>query len=302
MNPKNCTLCNSKIKKINIVNANIYGDKEKKRKFYLCKVCDVRFMYPTLSTEEEAKFYKMEFEKFMDKRSGSSNNWLKPKDHLKSNKQVFIRRFDYLKKFLKKKDKILEVGCSSGFMLKNLISKNFSHCYGIEPSGVFSKFLKKEKIKTFRNIEEIEKKKLKFDVIMHFFVLEHIQKPEIFLKKQLSLLNKNGRIIFEIPNVADPLHSIFNIKDFENFYWSIAHPWYFSETSLKYLLKKLRKKFKLEFYQRYDLSNHIIWNRDGKPGGSGHFTKIWGKKIENEYKKNLAKLRICDTLVGVIYN
>lgn len=301
MKPKNCTLCNSKIKKIDIVSENIYGDKSKKRKFYLCQVCDVRFMYPTLSPKEEVKFYKMEFEKFMDKRSGTSNNWLKPKEHVNSNKKVFLRRFDYLKKYLNRKDKILEVGCSSGFMLKNLISKNFKKCYGIEPSGVFSKFLKKEKIKTFQDFDQIERKGLKFDIITHFFVLEHIQKPEEFLKRQLSLLNKNGKIIFEIPNVADPLHSIFKIKEFENFYWSIAHPWYFSEKSLKYLLKKLRKKFNLEFYQRYDLSNHLIWNRDGKPGGSGHFTKIWGKNIENEYKKNLAKLRICDTLVGIIY-
>ncbi len=301
MKPKSCTLCNSKIKKIDIISENIYGDKSKKRKFYLCEVCDVRFMYPTLSPKEEVKFYKMEFEKFMDKRSGASNNWLKPKEHVNSNKQVFLRRFDYLKKYLNRKDKILEVGCSSGFMLKNLIIKNFKKCYGIEPSGVFSKFLKKEKIKTFQDFDQIEKKGLKFDIIMHFFVLEHIQKPEEFLKRQLSLLNKNGKIIFEIPNVADPLHSIFKIKEFENFYWSIAHPWYFSEKSLKYLLKKLRKKFNLEFYQRYDLSNHLIWNRDGKPGGSGHFTKIWGKNIENEYRKNLAKLRICDTLVGIIY-
>ena len=302
MKPKNCTLCNNKIKKIEIVSENIFGDKSKKRKFYLCGFCNVRFMYPTLSPKEEVKFYKMEFEKFMDKRSGTSNNWLKPKEHVKSNKQVFIRRFDYLKKYLNRKDKILEVGCSSGFMLKNLISKNYKKCYGIEPSGVFSKFLKKEKIKTFQDLDQIEKKGLKFDIIMHFFVLEHIQKPENFLKRQLSLLNKNGKIIFEIPNVADPLHSVFKIKEFENFYWSIAHPWYFSEKSLKYLLKKTRKKFNLEFYQRYDLSNHLIWSRDGIPGGSGHFTKIWGKNIENEYRKNLAKLRICDTLVGIIYN
>jgi len=302
MTPKHCTLCNSKIKKPNIINANIYGDKKKKRKFYLCKVCDVRFMYPTLSSKEEAKFYKMEFEKFMDKRSGSSNNWLEPKAHVKSNKPVFLRRFEYLKKYINKNDKILEIGCSSGFMLKNLIKKNYKHCYGIEPSGVFSQFLKKEKIQTFKHLEEIEKTGLKFDTIIHFFVLEHIQKPELFLKKQLSLLNKNGKIIFEIPNVADPLHSILKLKAFENFYWSIAHPWYFSEASLKYLLKKINKKFKLEFYQRYDLSNHLIWSRDGKPGGSGYFTKIWGKKIEDEYRKNLAKLRICDTLVGIIYN
>ena len=118
---------------------------------------------------------------------------------------------------IKKNDKILEIGCSSGFMLKNLQKKSYKSCYGIEPSGVFSKFLNKEKINIFKNLEEIEKKQIKFDVIMHFFVLEHIQEPLLFLRRQLALLKKNGKIIFEIPNVADALHTLFNLKSFENF-------------------------------------------------------------------------------------
>ena len=60
-------------------------------------------MYPSLNYREEIKFYKKEFEKFMSKRSGSKGNWLKPIDHLKSNKETFVRRFDYLKPLLKKK-------------------------------------------------------------------------------------------------------------------------------------------------------------------------------------------------------
>lgn len=302
MRPKNCTLCSKKNKSFKIISSNVYGDTKKLHKFYLCNYCDVRFMFPTLTQEQENKFYKQEFEKFMDNRSGASNNWLKPNLHLKANKTVFDRRFKYLQTDIKKKDKILEIGCSSGFMLKNLLKKKYKNCYGIEPSGVFSKFLNKEKINTYKNLDEVEKKKIKFDVIMHFFVLEHIQEPLVFLKRQLDLLKKNGKIIFEIPNVADPLHTIFNLKSFENFYWSIAHPWYFSEKSINFLLKKLKKKFKINVYQRYDLSNHMVWNKDGKPGGMNYYTSKWGSEIEELYKKNLEKKRICDTIVGIIYN
>ncbi len=301
MKPKKCNLCNKKLKKILIVAKRIFGDRSNKRKFYHCLNCDIRFMYPPLSHREETKFYKKEFEKFMSKRSGSKGNWLKPIDHLKSNKETFERRFDYLKSLIKKKNSILEIGCSSGFMLKNLKKKGFNSCYGIEPSGVFSKFLKKQKIDTFKNFEEIKNNKQKFDIIMHFFVLEHIQKPLNFLNDQLNHLNKNGKIIFEIPNVADPLHSIFKIKEFEEFYWSIAHPWYFSEKSLRYLIKNLKKKFKIKFFQRYDLSNHFFWAIKRKPGGMHYFNNIWGKEIEDVYKKKLVEKKICDTLVGVIY-
>jgi 2-polyprenyl-3-methyl-5-hydroxy-6-metoxy-1,4-benzoquinol methylase len=77
---------------------------------------------------------------------------------------------------------------------------------------------------------------MKFDVIMHFFVLEHISDPLNFLKLQIELLKPGGKIIFEIPNAADVIYSVYDIPAFERFYWSIAHPWYFSEKSLTYLL------------------------------------------------------------------
>jgi SAM-dependent methyltransferase len=140
-----------------------------------------------------------------------------------------------------------------------------------------------------------------FDIIMHFFVLEHIVDPVSFLEKQMKLLKPGGKIIFEIPNVADPLYSIYDIPTFERFYWSIAHPWYFSEKSLRYLLDKLRYSYEIKLDQRYDLSNHLIWARDGRPGGMGRFTKLLGKELEDNYKNNLIDIGMCDTLIGIIH-
>ena len=82
----------------------------------------------------------------------------------------------------------------------------------------------------YSSIEKLKKNtNKKFDLIIHFFVLEHIADPIKFIKSLLPLLEKKGQIIFEIPNVADPLHTLYNISAFERFYWSIAHHWYFSE-------------------------------------------------------------------------
>ena len=125
---------------------------------------------------------------------------------------------------------------------------------------------------------------MKFDLIIHFFVLEHIADPLTFLKKLLSLLKKNGKIVFEVPNVDDPLHSIYRIKEFEKFYWSIAHPWYFSSHSLKFLLDKLDCKFEIEFDQRYDLSNHLTWLLEGKPGGMNKYSHLFEKILKKNTK------------------
>ena len=237
---KNCPLCKSEQKNIKKIAPNVYGDKTGKRAFFLCDKCDVRYLFPRLNQKEEKFFYKKEFEKFMHKRSGNSSGWLKTEEHISNNQQVFKRRLKYIKPYLNSEDSILEVGCSSGFMLYPFI-KNGHDCVGIEPSGVFSKYLRKRGINTYDSLETFTKSnKKKFDLIIHFFVLEHVANPIKFLQKLLSLLKKNGKIIFEIPNVADPLHTAYKIPAFENFYWSIAHHWYFSEKSLKFVLGKLK--------------------------------------------------------------
>jgi 2-polyprenyl-3-methyl-5-hydroxy-6-metoxy-1,4-benzoquinol methylase len=300
--PKNCPLCFAGHEKQAVITRHVYGGGiELSRAFFHCEACDISYLYPGLTSEEEARFYAAEFENFMAGRSGNEAGWHKAEEHQIANKPTFERRMKYLRSNLSKKSSLLEVGCSSGFMLFPL--KESGHdCKGIEPSGAFSHFLKSRGLASYDSLRQLQElaPEAKFDLILHFFVLEHIASPLDFLKTQLSLLNSGGKIIFEIPNSADPLHTIYDIPAFERFYWSIAHPWYFSESSLHYLLKQLGQPYEILRDQRYDLSNHLIWARDGLPGGMGRFTNLLGLELEESYKQTLIRSGKCDTLVGII--
>lgn len=292
--PSKCNLCSSKSNKQNVVTQRVYG--KKGHSFFKCETCEVIYQFPFLTKKEEEFFYKMEFEKFMNNRVGDKGSWENIKQHQIDNKSAIFRRMKYLKPFLKTKKNILEIGCSSGFMLNHL-SKMGHKCYGIEPSGLFQKYLK-NKIELFKDLKNIKNKK--FDLIIHFFVLEHIRDPFKFFKQQKKLLNKGGKIIFEIPCYNDALYQLYDIHEFEKFYWSVAHPWYFNKNSLKFLLKKNFKRFKILPDQRYDFSNHMCWALNRKPGGMGYFTNKLGKKFEDTYKRNLIKRGYYDTLFGII--
>jgi len=300
--PKKCPLCNSGASKQYVVTSHVYGqEKDRGHAFYHCQSCNVRYQFPQLNSDEEKIFYANEFEIFMETRAGKTSGWQKAEEHVKANEGVRKRRMKYIETYLTNKKNILEIGCSSGFMLYPL--EEIGHnCIGIEPSGVFSGFVTKNKLLVHDSIEDLIQNSpdLKFDLIMHFFVLEHIQDPILFLEKQLNLLKPSGRIIFEIPNVADPLYTIYDIPEFERFYWSLAHPWYFSQESLEYILNKIGYPFEILLDQRYDLSNHIVWARDGVPGGMGKYTRILGKEFEDKYKNNLIRIGKCDTLIGII--
>jgi len=300
--PGQCPLCNAGIAHQEVVTSHVYGALESlKRAFFHCELCDVRYQHPGLTSEEEANFYSAEFEKFMTSRSGDAGGWLKAKEHINVNELTRVRRMKYLDPYLGGVKSVLEVGCSSGFMLLPMANSGYS-CTGVEPSGVFRDFVASKGINVHDSLSNLKNSLVdsQFDLIMHFFVLEHIANPIEFLQSQLELLKSGGRIIFEIPNAADPLYSVYDIPEFERFYWSIAHPWYFNETSLNYLLGQVGQPFEILRDQRYDLSNHMIWARDGKPGGMSHFTDKLGMEMEEMYKKELIRIGKCDTLIGVI--
>ena len=299
--PTNCPLCNASHAEQSVVTHHVFGGSADQA-FFKCKSCDVIYLYPGLDAEQEARFYAAEFEQFMSERAGTQGGWDQPERHILLNEKQRLRRMKYLEKHIQKNATILEVGCSSGFMLYPLVEKGHK-CTGIEPSGVFSEYVKNRGIECFDGIDALkvlERDEKQFDIIMHYFVLEHVSDPLQFLLEQLELLRPGGKLIFEVPNAADALYSVYDIPEFERFYWSVAHHWYFTENSLEYLLRKTGMAYETLPDQRYDLSNHMVWARDGKPGGMGRFTKILGENTENQYKQALIGARKCDTLVGVI--
>lgn len=294
--PTQCRLCHAEHDKQVVVTPHAYGAAGSQA-FFHCLQCDVIYSYPGLSPEEEARFYAAEFESFMASRSGKAGGWERADGHVSANEVTRVRRMKYIEKYLSKAGKILEIGCSSGFMLYPLVQSGYE-CVGVEPSGVFRDFVESRGITCYKSIEEAQG--ARYDAILHFFVLEHIADPRSFLQGQLDLLNPGGVIIFEIPNAADPLYSIYDIPAFERFYWSIAHHWYFSHDSLIYLMREIGCVYQILLDQRYDLSNHMVWARDGRPGGMGRFTPMLGEKIEEAYKQALIRSGHCDTLVAIL--
>ena len=237
----------------------------------------------------------------MDKRVGKKI-WKDPNLNSKNNIETKNRRLKYLKNYINNNyQNILEFGAASGFMIEYFKKKKYE-CYAVEPSIINLNHLSKINIRAYDTLNNLKKnnKNIKFDLITHYFVLEHVVDPYKFLLDQIKLLKKGGKIIFEIPCYNDALYTIFNLSKFENFYWSKVHNFYFNKKSLNYLLNKFNLKYHIFYDQRYDLSNHLYWCINGKPGGSKYFTEKLGSRLENLYKKSLIKQGFADTLVGVI--
>jgi SAM-dependent methyltransferase len=125
--------------------------------------------------------------------------------------------FDFLlsqisKNLLKKKFKILNIGCADctyDIEIMNFLKKKnviFSFVSSDIKDGVLNnksllKELKKFDWKFIKNKLDLNNSKQKYDIIMHHDVLEHSLNPYKFIKNIKKSLNKNGLHVFTTPNL-----------------------------------------------------------------------------------------------------
>ena len=293
-----CRICGA-IESQQFVRAPFVSGGREEHNFWQCHDCDAIYLHPVPSLEEERQFYVKEFENFMSTRVGDHRDWSNAERHKNTNQDQVKRRLPFLKDYLSPGSELLEIGCSSGFMLDAFRDGFGVKCVGVEPSGEFKEFVEMSGHTVVGDLSEVSD--CKFDIITHFFVLEHIRDPFVFLKESYSLLKEGGVIIAEVPCAHDVLTTLYKIDAFDRFYWSIAHHYYYTKKSLSYVLGQLGCRYELVPEQRYDLSNHMIWMRDGKPGGQGRFNEQLGERVMSEYHKHLIDTWQCDTMFMYVW-
>ena len=146
-------------------------------------------------------------------------------------KRIFLSQIKYVKKFLTKNSKVLEIGSGNGETLIELEKLNFQTT-GIEPDlknvEHLRKILKKSKI-IQSNIENLDIDE-KFDFIWMSHVFEHLSDPISFLNNIKKNTNKNYFLFIEVPNVTKK-------NDWRTF-TVVPHAYNYSGTALQNILQK----------------------------------------------------------------
>jgi 2-polyprenyl-3-methyl-5-hydroxy-6-metoxy-1,4-benzoquinol methylase len=95
--------------------------------------------------------------------------------------------------------KMLEIGCGDGFWLDILRNLGFSEIHGLEPSKHYIDYCRQKGLTVFHSTVEKFKTEAKFDWILFFDVLEHLEDPVEVLRRTNKLLNKKGKVFINIP-------------------------------------------------------------------------------------------------------
>ena len=120
---------------------------------------------------------------------------------------------------------------------------------------------------------------------------------------KINKLYDEGKIIIEVPNADDALLTLYDCESYKNFYYWKCHLFYYTAKTLKDIC--LKADFAVEYIkqiQRYPISNHLVWIKDGKPGGHHVLNYLDSDILNREYESRLASIGKCDTLIARIKN
>jgi 2-polyprenyl-3-methyl-5-hydroxy-6-metoxy-1,4-benzoquinol methylase len=170
--------------------------------------------------------------------------------------------------------RLLEVGASSGQFLVH-VKDQVAEVNAIELDKACCAYVKSE-LGIAADDELLEHSVFAsktYDVVCAFQVMEHVGDPVAFLEGLRAATKEGGHIFVEVPNIADPLLSIWDVPTYHKFYYHSAHLHYFSEASLRLVAERAgfsADEIEVLPTQDYNLLNHLHWIMNDGPQANCH--------------------------------
>jgi len=157
------------------------------------------------------------------------------------------RKLKLINSFETSSKNILDVGAGTGDFLK-VCKSNSWKVSGIEPSLDARNIAYKKGINLQENLSEF--KKIKFDVITLWHVLEHVENLSEYISILHSLLADNGRLIIAVPNFKSDDANYY--KEFWAAFDVPRHLWHFSQTSIFKLFSEVNMVVEKTIPMKFD--------------------------------------------------
>lgn len=162
--------------------------------------------------------------------------------------------------------RLLEVGCSTGQFLFN-VRDHVGEAIGVDyDAGAAAFAAKATGCQTYgMSLEETGLEAGSFDIVCSMQTLEHVPDPLEFARRLRLYLKPTGIVFVEVPDLADPLLSVYGSEAYRRFYFHGAHLFYFTPSTLTAVMEAASFEGEIAHLQDYNFINHVHWSLTGTP-------------------------------------
>jgi SAM-dependent methyltransferase len=163
----------------------------------LCQRCGLVYQSPRMTETESQAFYEAEYRRLYQGQEGPNAKDLKVQS---ARAKITL---DFLRQRVNRCSYILDIGCSSGELLKTVSAHYHANGFGIEPGTMYRQFAKASGFTVYPSLADLEQAGLpRFNLISMMHVLEHLADPvEYLLYLREGLLEPDGWLLLEVPNL-----------------------------------------------------------------------------------------------------
>jgi len=223
---------------------------------YKCKNCELMFLNPQPTVEENLKYYTSDYYQKIDEGTGikivkivKNFKFSLQKLYAKNpNTSKILFPFSQFVRGIKiiQNGRYLDVGCGNGTFLYNLKKINpTGEYYGVEPGNFNEEDIKAHGLNVIRGtLEYAHYLDNYFDVITLNHVFEHVPNPSETMKELKRILKPGGTLIIAVPNLNS-----FAYKIFGKFFYQLdvpRHLFDYSDKNLNIYASKFNFKHKVK--------------------------------------------------------
>ena len=146
--------------------------------------------------------------------------------------------------------------------------------------------------------------------------MEHVPDPIAFVSELTTYLKRGGLLFVEVPNLDDPLLSVYDVELYHTFFFHKAHLFYFTGPSLTAVMERAGVRGEVTYTQHYNVMNHLHWASVQRPQPNPHAglgiaalplrgglddsaraeLDAWAAEADVAYKRVLARNGLTDNL------
>jgi 2-polyprenyl-3-methyl-5-hydroxy-6-metoxy-1,4-benzoquinol methylase len=152
--------------------------------------------------------------------------------------KTFEQRARFVERFVGRRGRVLDVGCAAGFFMRVMHERGWE-VDGVEPSPEIAAHATEAYGFHQLHVGELQTAPFdegSFDLITLWDVVEHVPDPKALLRRAVSLLRDDGRLVVETQNVASPFARLLGRR--WQHYKHMEHLYHFRPETLEELFKQ----------------------------------------------------------------